>query len=116
MLHITGLRTSPAPSLVTSIYGPVMSRMTRTSIHIDDSTHELAQGANEAHLRHRIERAVRRGGGFVDLVVVGNRRVAALFTPHSNAVFTTVEVNFDARDDGDETTPFLAGPDYDTVL
>ncbi|MDT0117042.1 hypothetical protein Q9R20_08550 [Microbacterium sp. PRF11] len=80
--------------------------MVRTQIAIDDSSFFLAQGQDVDELQRRIEAASEAGGRFVSFVVLGNRRVTALFTPHSRVIFSVETVQNDPRDTGDAADPF----------
>ena len=44
------------------------------------------------HLRDDIESAVRNGGAFIDVELLGGRRIAVLVTPHSTAFFEPFEI------------------------
>ncbi|MFS0793319.1 hypothetical protein [Microbacterium sp. 1P10AE] len=83
--------------------------MERACAEINDSTLALAQSENITELKRSIVRAVVDGGGFVDIMVVGNRVASVLFTVHTAVVITTATVEFDARDDGDSDAPFGSG-------
>jgi hypothetical protein len=80
--------------------------MVRTQIAIDDSSFLLAQGQDIDELQRRIEAACEAGGRFVSFVVLGNRRVSALLTPHSRVLFSVETVQYDPRDTGDAAGPF----------
>lgn len=80
--------------------------MVRTQIAVDASSFYLAQGQDADELRGRIEEAVRSGGRFENFVVVGNRQMSVLFTPHSRVVFSVETVQYDPRDTGDADEPF----------
>lgn len=80
--------------------------MARTQIAIDDASFFLAQGQDLESLRRRIEEAVQAGGRFVSFVVIGNREVDVLFTPHSRVALSVETVQFDARDTGDADEPY----------
>ncbi len=78
----------------------------RTQIAIDDSSFLLAQGQDIDELQRRIEAACEAGGRFVSFVVLGDRRVTALFTPHSRVIFSMETVRDDPRDTGEAEKPF----------
>ncbi len=80
--------------------------MVRTQIAIDEASFFLAQGQDALELRSRIEDAVHAGGRFVSFVVVGNREVSVLFTPHSRVALSVETVPYDARDTGDADEPY----------
>ncbi|MCM3778631.1 hypothetical protein [Microbacterium hydrocarbonoxydans] len=73
----------------------------------------LAQDQDLTDLKHRIEAAMGTSGTFVDLVVVGNRKLSVLITPRSHVTITEATVPFDARDTGDIDSPF--GGYYDLL-
>lgn len=77
-----------------------------TQIVVDDATFSLARGQDLADLQQRIESAVHSGGRFESFVVVGNRRVSVLCTPHTRVLFTVETVQDDPRDTGDSEDPF----------
>ena len=80
--------------------------MVRAQVAVDDSGFFLAQGQDIDGLKRKIETAAREGAGFVDFVVVGNRTMSVLITGVSKVVFSIETVQFDARDDGDDSAPF----------
>ena len=80
--------------------------MVRTQIAIDEASFFLAQGQDLTELRSRIEQAVQEGGRFVSFVVVGNREVSALLTPHSRVALSVETVPHDPRDTGDADDPY----------
>lgn len=80
--------------------------MVQKTLALGDSHFVLAQGQDERDLQHRIEAAVHAGGGFVDFVVVGNRRVSAFMTGAERIVVTVETVLFDERDTGNVEHPF----------
>lgn len=88
-----------------------MQTMTRTSVAVNDHVFALAQGADLDALHRDIVAAVHRGGGFVELMVVGNRNVSVFFTPTTTVISSVETVPLDARDDGDHLSPF--GGQYD---
>jgi hypothetical protein len=80
--------------------------MVRTHVGVDDSSFLLAQGQDVTGLKREIEGAAHAGGGFVDFVVVGNRTMSVLITPVTRVVFSIETVEYDARDDGDDSSPY----------
>lgn len=78
----------------------------QTRIAIDEASFLLAHGQDLPELRSRIEDAVHAGGLFVSFVVVGNREVSALFTPHSRVALSVETVRDDPRDTGDSDEPY----------
>ncbi|KEP75630.1 lipoprotein [Microbacterium sp. SUBG005] len=80
--------------------------MVRTQIVIDDASFYLAQGQDLHDLERRIEAAVHTGGRFERFVVVGNREMCVLFTPHTRVAMAVETVLFDPRDTGDPGVPF----------
>ncbi len=83
-----------------------MQTMTRTGVEIDGSSMLLAQGQDLDELKRRFEAAAATTGTFVDFVVVGNRRVSVMISSNSRIVMSTAAVQFDPRDDGDDSAPF----------
>lgn len=87
--------------------------MVQTEIVADGVAYLLAQDQDLAGLKRRIEDAVKTAGTFVDFVVVGNRQVSILITPHSRVSTHVATVLFDERDTGDVDFPF--GGYYDVL-
>ncbi|WP_298875917.1 hypothetical protein [uncultured Microbacterium sp.] len=81
----------------------------RTVMTVDDATFSLAPGQDIVELEDSIEAAVHDGGRFVRFVVVGERDVSVMFTPHTRVVSWTEE-NGDAT--LDEQAPSI---DWDGV-
>ncbi|MCS3444120.1 hypothetical protein [Microbacterium phyllosphaerae] len=80
--------------------------MMQTEIVLDGQSFLLAQVQDLHDLKRRIEAAVKSTGTFVDFVVVGNREVSVLITPHSRVIISVSTVLFDERDTGDVDFPF----------
>ncbi|SIS02454.1 hypothetical protein [Microbacterium sp. RURRCA19A] len=80
--------------------------MIRTQMAVDDAVFALAQGQDIETLKARIESAVDRGGRFESFVVVGDREVSVLFSPHTSVVFSVETVAVDERDDGTADLPY----------
>ncbi len=80
--------------------------MVQTEVTFDGRGFLLAQDQDVTDLRRRIEAATQTSGAFVDLVVVGNRKLSVLITPHSHVTITEATVPFDSRDTGDLDSPF----------
>ncbi|MFE7846532.1 hypothetical protein ACFUTX_15210 [Microbacterium sp. NPDC057407] len=80
--------------------------MVQTTIEIDERRFVLAQAQNLPELRDRIEAAIQRGGGFVSVVVVGNREVSVLVNGSQSIIMTVATVLLDVRDTGDIAEPF----------
>ncbi|CAH0193578.1 hypothetical protein SRABI76_01835 [Microbacterium oxydans] len=80
--------------------------MVRTKVEVNGVGHLLAQDQDVTALKLRLEAAARTSGTFVDFVVVGNRNVSVLVTPHTQIVVSVATVLHDVRDTGDETQPF----------
>ncbi len=80
--------------------------MIRTQMAVNDAVFELAQGQDIEALKKRIEDAVGHGGRFESFVVVGNREVSVLFSPHTSVAFSVETVSYDERDDGDPDVPY----------
>ncbi|MFF8188233.1 hypothetical protein ACF044_13365 [Microbacterium sp. NPDC016588] len=80
--------------------------MIRTQMAVNDAVFALAQGQDLDALKNRIESAVAQGGRFASFVVVGNREVSVLFSPHTAVAFSVETVAFDERDDGDADVPY----------
>lgn len=80
--------------------------MQRTTLTIDGHSHVLAQGTQLGSLKAAAEEAVRAGGKFIDLTVVGNVAVSVLVSPGVAIHFTTREVAEDERDTGELAEPF----------
>lgn len=80
--------------------------MIQTELLADGVTYPLAQDQDLDELKRRIEDATATPGTFVDFVVVGNRRVSVLVTPHSKVTIAVATVLFDPRDTGDVEFPF----------
>lgn len=78
----------------------------RTQMAVNDAVFALAQGQDIEALKARIEGAVERGGRFESFVIVGNREVSVLFSPHTSVAFSVETVAFDERDDGDADVPY----------
>ncbi|WP_314424035.1 hypothetical protein [uncultured Microbacterium sp.] len=87
--------------------------MIQTEAIFDSVSYFLAQDQDVADLRRRIEDAVGTSGSFVHLVVVGNRQVSVLVTPHSRVTISVSTVAFDERDTGDTEYPY--GGYYDMI-
>lgn len=80
--------------------------MVRTLLAVNDADFLLAQGQDIETLKRRIESAAATGPKFVDFLVVGNRSVSVLITATTRAIFSIETVQFDARDTGDELSPY----------
>ena len=80
--------------------------MMRTEIVLDGESYLLAQIQDLGDVKRRIEEAVKSSGRFVDFVVVGNREVSVLITPHSRVTISVSTVLFDSRDTGDVDFPY----------
>jgi hypothetical protein len=80
--------------------------MQRTTLTIAEKSYELAQGGRIEPLKSALEEAVRSGGKFVDVVVVGNVAVSILASPGIPILLTTREVSEDSRDNGNVDEPF----------
>lgn len=80
--------------------------MMQTEIVLDGESYLLAQIQDLGDVKHRIEEAVKTAGRFVNFVVVGNREVSVLITPHSRVSISVSTVLFDARDTGDVDFPY----------
>lgn len=80
--------------------------MVRTQIAVNGGSFFLAQGQDVEELKERIEEAILAGGRFVDFTVVGNRVVSVLVSSGSQVVISIETVQFDPRDDGDDSFPF----------
>ena len=80
--------------------------MIRTQMAVNDAVFSLANGQDISSLKAEIETAVSQGGRFASFVVVGNREVSVLFSPHTSVAFSVETVAFDERDDGDPDIPF----------
>lgn len=87
--------------------------MVQTEVTFDGTSFLLSQDQDVGDLRSRIEEAVSGSGTFVDVVVVGNRRVSVLITPRSHVTISVATVAFDARDTGDLEYPY--GGYYDVI-
>lgn len=83
-----------------------MRTMVRTQIAVNDVGFLLAQGHDVDALKHTIESAVRDGPRFVDFVIVGNRSVSVLVSAMTQVVISVDTVQFDHRDNDDESAPF----------
>lgn len=80
--------------------------MIRTQMAVNDAVFALAPGQDIEALKKRIEDAVGHGGRFESFVVVGNREVSVLFSPHTSVAFSVETVSYDERDDGDPDVPY----------
>jgi len=80
--------------------------MMQTAIVLDGESYLLAQVQDLSDVKRRIEEAVKTSGRFVDFVVVGNREVSVLITPHSRVTLSVSTVMFDSRDTGDVDFPY----------
>lgn len=80
--------------------------MKRYTTTIGSKSYVLAQGHDIDELRSRMLDAVRGGGGFVEFVVLGNRRISALVTAGLPVIFEEAEVEEDSRDTGNLAHPF----------
>ena len=87
--------------------------MVRTELAINGTSYPLSQGQDLDGLKRRIEEAVHAGGRFVDFTVVGNRAMSALITPAVRVIFSVETVQYDPRDNGDDSAPY-GGP-YDLI-
>ncbi|RWZ59506.1 hypothetical protein ELQ92_11745 [Labedella populi] len=65
--------------------------MIRHTCTIGSNSYILAQGHDMNELKAQMLDAVRSGGGFVDVVVFGNRRLSVLVSPGTNVIFETAE-------------------------
>lgn len=80
--------------------------MIQTEVVFDGTSYLLSQDQDVGDLRHRIEEAARKGGTFVDVVVVGNRAVSVLITPTTRVAISVSTVAYDPRDTGDIDFPY----------
>ncbi|WP_046014115.1 hypothetical protein [Microbacterium sp. SA39] len=87
--------------------------MVRTQVTVDDVRFLLAQGQDLDALKGAIEAAVRSGPRFVEFIVVGNRSVSVLMSEGTKVVISVDTVEFDHRDNGDDSAPF--GGAYDLL-
>ncbi|WP_260857318.1 hypothetical protein [Microbacterium sp. 1.5R] len=87
--------------------------MVQIEVTFDGRGFLLAQEQDLGELKHQIEEAMVTPGTFVDLIVVGNRKLSVLITPRSHVTITEATVPFDARDTGDVDSPF--GGYYDLL-
>ena len=76
------------------------------TISFGDTQYLLAQGQDYELLQRNIEKAIRAGGGFVEFIVVGNRKVSALMTGRQLVMLTVGTVLLDDRDTGDVGEPY----------
>lgn len=89
-----------------TVLGMGTETMVRTQIAIGENSYHLAQGQDLDDLERRIEEAVHAGGRFERFVVVGDREMWVLFTPHTSVTLSVETVEFDSRDTGDADEPF----------
>ncbi len=80
--------------------------MVRTTLTVGEDPFLLAQAQDYDVLQRRIQEAIRAGGGFVEFVAVGNRKVSIYMNGRERIVLTVETVAFDARDTGDIDAPF----------
>lgn len=117
--HSDAKIASPLLSIPDAAYGASMSNvetvqtMVQIEVTFDGRGFLLAQEQDLADLKHRIVAAMGTTGTFVDLVIVGNRKVSVLITPRSHVIITEAAVPFDSRDTGDVDSPF--GGYYDLL-
>lgn len=83
-----------------------MRTMVRTRVTVNDVGFFLAQGQDVDELKGEIESAVRDGPRFVEFVVVGNRSVSVLVSTATQVVISVDTVQYDYRDNGDDSAPF----------
>ncbi|MFU8947466.1 hypothetical protein ACLRGF_12130 [Mycetocola zhadangensis] len=87
--------------------------MRRTTLTVDGHSYLLAQGTQLGDLKTTVEDAVRTGGRFVDITVVGKVAVSVLVSPGVPIVLTSRDVADDSRDNGDLSRPFDDGMAWD---
>lgn len=87
--------------------------MRRTTLTVDGHSYLLAQGTQLGDLKTAVEDAVRTGGRFVDITMVGNVAVSVLVSPGVPIVLTSREVVDDSRDKGELSRPFDHGLVWD---
>jgi hypothetical protein len=80
--------------------------MVRTHVAVNEVGFFLAQGQDVPDLKRRIEFAAQAGGRFVEFVVAGNRSVSVLISSASHIMISVETVELDARDTGDDSSPF----------
>lgn len=80
--------------------------MQRTTLTIDGHEHVLAQGTDLDAPKRSAEAAVRDGGRFVDVTVVGNIAVSILASRGVPIYLSTRKVLDDSRDTGDLAAPY----------
>ncbi|PVE97319.1 hypothetical protein DC434_04940 [Microbacterium sp. TPD7012] len=83
-----------------------MRTMVRTQVTVNDVGYFLAQGQDVDDLKGEIESAVRAGPRFVEFIVVGNRSVSVLVSAATQVVISVDTVEYDHRDNGDDSAPF----------
>jgi hypothetical protein len=89
--------------------------MRRTTIHIDGHDYRVAQNQDIESIKQAAIEAVRDGGDFVTLTLVGNRELQVLVSTGVAITVQTDEVPDDDRDDGNLAVPFEY-PEYEHWL
>lgn len=80
--------------------------MIRTTVTIEGKAYRLSQGTDVDRLKRSATEATQAGGGLIDFVIVGNRRVSVLISSGVPVIFEEVEVLRDDRDTGDVHKPW----------
>lgn len=80
--------------------------MIRTTVTIEGKIYGLSQGTDVGGLKRSATEATQAGGGLIDFVIVGNRRVSVLISSGVPVIFEEVEVPHDDRDTGDLRKPW----------
>jgi hypothetical protein len=78
----------------------------RIILSVEGRAFLLAQNTDVDELKQQILATMRAGGGFLELVVLGNRSVSILVSPSVSLTVESEDVEFDARDSGDLALPF----------
>ena len=80
--------------------------MRRHYVDVAGTTFFLAQGRDVQRAKDDVVKAIRSGGGLVELVVFGNVEVSVAVSPGVPVIFRSEEVDVDTRDTGDLDNPF----------
>jgi hypothetical protein len=89
--------------------------MQRTTIQINGNDYRVAQNQDIDAIKRAAVTAVREGGDFITVTLVGNRELQILVSMGISITVQTEEVPDDDRDDGNLALPFDY-PEYEHWL
>lgn len=78
----------------------------QTSIEVGERHLLLSPGTDPEVVKRSIEEAIHGGGGFVDFIVVGNRRVSVFVNGTLPIALSVQTVPIDERDTGETATTY----------